>query len=128
MRLDGLFTKDSIGISSSKSEGDATNKGSSLVEDRTEDDKAEQKNSEDISKDEKKPKDTGSDTIVKISIPAGSLPSKIGSILEDNGLVEDKNVFVQKAIDLNLETKLKYGDFEISKDSSMEEILEILTK
>ncbi|MCF6459599.1 hypothetical protein [Clostridium sp. Cult3] len=125
-RLGGLFTKDSMGASSSKSEGQATNRGSSLVEDS----KTNQEKPEDTweNEDEKDPKDKNSGTIVKISIPAGSLPSKIGSILEDSGLVEDKNAFVQKAIDLNLETKLKYGDFEIPKDSSMEKILEILTK
>jgi hypothetical protein len=67
-------------------------------------------------------------SLVKINIPPGSLPSKIGSILVSNGLVEDKNEFVQKAIELKLETKLKYGEFEIPKDSSIEEILKILTK
>lgn len=72
--------------------------------------------------------DQNSDTLVKINIPAGSLPSKIGNILESNGLVKDKNEFVQKAIELKLETKLKYGEFEISKNSSIEEILKVLTK
>lgn len=66
--------------------------------------------------------------VIKINIPPGSLPSKIGDILASEGLVKDKNTFVQKAIDLKLETKLKYGEFEITKGSSMEDILAILTK
>ncbi|NLW21873.1 MAG: endolytic transglycosylase MltG [Tissierellia bacterium] len=69
-----------------------------------------------------------SNNIVKIKIPAGSLPLKIGEILESNGLVKDKNEFVEKAIELKLETKLKYGEFDIAKNSSMEDILKILTK
>lgn len=65
---------------------------------------------------------------VNITIPPGSLPSKIGSILESNGLVTNKNDFVQKAQELKLDTKLKSGSFEIPSKSSIEEILKIITK
>ncbi|NLV76217.1 MAG: endolytic transglycosylase MltG [Tissierellia bacterium] len=119
-RLGGLFTNNDMNISSIKSPGEATQGEPNTTDDEIHQEKLE---------DNKEPDDENpQEKIIKITIPPGSLPSKIGNILEDNGLVEDKNAFVQKAIDLNLETKLKYGEFEISKDSSMEEILDILTK
>ncbi|QQY78990.1 hypothetical protein EDD65_104155 [Keratinibaculum paraultunense] len=118
-KLGGLFTKDNMNIPSSKKQNETTQQESSSAKNSNE---HNQKNND------KNLEETSSNEIVKITIPPGSLPLKIGSILENNGLVEDKNVFVQKVIDLNLETKLKYGDFEISKNSSIEEILNILTK
>ncbi|HZK33187.1 MAG TPA: hypothetical protein VFC60_01685 [Tissierellaceae bacterium] len=67
-------------------------------------------------------------TIVKISIPPGSLPSNIGSILEDKGLILSKNDFVLKSQELKLDTKLKSGDFDISTDSTIEDIIYIISK
>lgn len=66
--------------------------------------------------------------VVKVSIPSGSLPSTIGSILEDKGLIISKNDFVEKSQELKLDTKLKSGDFNISTDSSIEEIIYIISK
>lgn len=129
-RLGGLFTKDNMDVPSSKTQSETTQskniqkEESNTKKDYEHDLENDNEKLEDVDSQEK----IDSQEVVKITIPPGSLPSKIGSILEDNGLVEDKNTFVQKAIDLNLETKLKYGDFEISKNSSMEEILNILTK
>ncbi len=65
---------------------------------------------------------------ISISIPPGSLPSKIGSILETNGLVTTKNDFVKIAQQLKLDTKLKSGNYKIPANSSIEEILKIITK
>lgn len=65
---------------------------------------------------------------VKVNIPAGSLPGKIASILADNGLINSSRDFIAKAVELNLDTKLKSGDFKIAKGSSYEDILRILTK
>lgn len=65
---------------------------------------------------------------IEITIPAGSLPSKIGSILESYGLVSNKNDFVAKAQQLKLDTKLKSGNFTIAKNISIEEVLKIITK
>ena len=65
---------------------------------------------------------------VSVTIPPGSLPSKIGSILETNGLVTSKNDFVKKTQELNLDKKLKSGSFNIPTKSSIEEILKIITK
>lgn len=65
---------------------------------------------------------------VDITIPPGSLPSKIGSILETNGLIGSKNDFVKTAQELKLDTKLKSGSFKIQNNASIEEILKIITK
>ena len=67
-------------------------------------------------------------TIVYISIPSGSLPSKIGSILEEKGLISSKGDFVMKAQEMKLDTKLKSGDFEILSGSTIEEIIKIIAK
>lgn len=66
-----------------------------------------------------------SNKVIKITIPSGSLPSKIGSILESNGLVS-KTEFVQKAQELKLDTKLKSGDYEIASGSSVEDIVKLI--
>ncbi len=71
---------------------------------------------------------SSSSTMIKVTIPAGSLPSKIGSILEANGLVPSKNEFVQKSQELKLDTKLKSGTFEIKLGSSIEEIVRLIAK
>lgn len=65
---------------------------------------------------------------VNVTIPPGSLPSKIGSILEANGLISNKNDFVKTAQELKLDTKLKSGNFIIPNNSSIEDILNIITK
>lgn len=66
--------------------------------------------------------------LVKVNIPAGSLPGKIGSILESNQLVSSSKDFIAKAVELKLDTKLKSGDFEIANGSSIEQILKVITK
>ncbi|WP_406242094.1 hypothetical protein ACF3M2_14570 [Tissierella carlieri] len=69
--------------------------------------------------------DSNDGKVVKITIPSGSLPSKIGSILESNGLVS-KTDFVQKAQELKLDTKLKSGDYDIKIGSSVEDIVKLI--
>lgn len=82
----------------------------------------------DDNKDSNKTQDENIDETIKIDIPADSLPSDIGNILASNGLINSKKEFVQKAMELNLDTKLKSGKFEIAKSSSLEEIINTLTK
>lgn len=65
---------------------------------------------------------------IKIVIPAGSLPGKIGSLLADSGLIESSKDFISKAVELKLDTKLKSGTYSIPKGTSYEDILKILTK
>lgn len=86
-------------------------------------------NINEVSEETKEPIDNSEkDKIVKITIPEGSLPSKIASILESNKLISSKNDFIQKAIELKLDTKLKSGEYEIKSGSTLEEILKIIAK
>lgn len=66
--------------------------------------------------------------IVKVVIPDGSLPSKIGTILEDMGLISSRGEFVQKSQELNLDTKLKSGNYDIEEGTSLENIIRIIAK
>ena len=127
-RLGGLFAKDAIDTLPESSSNVTNADHASSNEEKPKDNNDSEKSLEETTDENDNLDDQKSDTTVKINIPAGSLPSKIGDILESNGLVNDKNEFVQKAIDLKVETKLKYGEFEIAKNSSIEDILKILTK
>lgn len=71
---------------------------------------------------------SGQDKTIKIVIPAGSLPSSIGSILESNGLVSSKAEFVQKSQDMKLDTKLKSGNYDIKANTPIEDLVRLLTK
>ncbi len=128
-RLGGLFAKDELNVIS-KNPTEAIENTPSVSDGKEQDkpDNNSSKNTGGTDKNKDNLGDENSDALVKINIPPGSLPSKIGEILATNELVKDKDEFVKKAIDMKLETKLKYGEFEISKGSSMEEILQILTK
>lgn len=66
--------------------------------------------------------------VIEIVIPSGSLPSKIGDILASNGLVSSKNDFVTKSQEMNLDTKLKSGNFSIEVGTSLENIVKIIAK
>lgn len=66
--------------------------------------------------------------IVKVVIPAGSLPSKIGDILVQGGLVSNRSDFISKSQELNLDTKLKSGNYDIELGTSIENIIKIIAK
>ncbi len=140
-RLDILFAKDNLDnehegnikvetpkeptevpkVDKSQKDGESDKDSS---EDKDKDDNGLKEDSDDSQ--EKEPDEQT--TIVTIYIPEGSLPSKIGSILESNGLVKDKNDFVLKAQELNLDRKLRSGKYEIKKDASIEEIVKKIAR
>lgn len=66
--------------------------------------------------------------VVKVKIPDGSLPGKIGNILVENGLVSSSKDFVSKAVELKLDTKLRSGNFEIPQGSNLEQVVKIIAK
>lgn len=66
--------------------------------------------------------------VVNVKIPDGSLPGKIGNILAEYGLVNNSKDFVDKAVELKLETKLRSGSFDIPKGSNLEQIVKIIAK
>ena len=89
--------------------------------------KTETKNEKDKSDDKKKEvKKTGK--TIKITIPKGSASQTVCDILLENKLIDDKKEFYTYVTDKKVETKLKYGNYEIPEGSSFDEIIEILTK
>ncbi len=64
---------------------------------------------------------------VSIIIPGGSTGSKVAQILQDNGLIRDKNEFLKVLNDGNLGSKLRAGTFVIKSGSSIPEIMKVLT-
>ena len=72
--------------------------------------------------------DVSTGTEITFNIPDGSFPSKIAEILLNKGLIEDKQVFLTRCVELKLDTKLKPGDFTIKKGTSLDEIIKIIAK
>ena len=66
--------------------------------------------------------------VVSIEIPSGVYPSDIADILLSNGLITNKEFFLNEVIESGVEGGLRSGDYEIPKDSSLDEILDILVK
>jgi len=66
-------------------------------------------------------------TIVQVEIPVGSMPGKIGLILEEQGLVTSSREFIAKAVELGLDTKLKSGTYNIQLGLPTEDVVRLLT-
>lgn len=129
-RIGGLFDKDEIQASPGNDvetvTKDPTDSKNNTKDNSNKDNKPEENSEE--NKGDNVSNGESNNSLVKINIPDGSLPGKIGEILESNGLVESKEAFVEKTIEMKMDTKLKSGEFEIAKGSSIEDILGILTK
>ncbi len=67
-------------------------------------------------------------TEVQVTIPDGSLPNDIGKILEESGVIENSNEFVNKAVELGLDTKLRSGSYSLNTNQTIEEIVLIISK
>lgn len=76
-------------------------------------------------KTEEKPVQTGT---VEVNIPAKSLPGEIGKILEQQGIVSSAKDFINKCVELKLDTKLKSGKFTINKGASLDDIVKIIAQ
>ena len=74
---------------------------------------------------EEKPAQTGT---VEVNIPAKSLPGEIGKILEQQGVVSSATDFVNKCVELKLDTKLKSGKFTINKGASLDDVVKIIAQ
>jgi cell division protein YceG involved in septum cleavage len=68
----------------------------------------------------------GTGTPVKISIPSGSSGDTIASILQDQGLIEKKQDFIQTAISMKLDRYLLSGTYTLNKGMDLEEIVKII--
>ncbi len=65
---------------------------------------------------------------ILVEIPSGTSAQGIADILISRGLIDNKDEFIQKAIELGLDTQLKSGDFLIENTATMEEILKIISR
>jgi len=68
------------------------------------------------------------DLIATVEIPVGTFPSKIGDILVNSNLIKDKNEFLNRSVEMGLDTKLQSGTFEISVGTDLDEIIKIIAK
>lgn len=75
---------------------------------------------------DEKPAETGG--TIEVNIPAKSLPGEIGKILEQQGVVSSATDFVNKCVELKLDTKLKSGKFTINKGASLDDVVKIIAQ
>lgn len=75
---------------------------------------------------EEKPAETGG--TIEVNIPAKSLPGEIGKILEQQGVVSSATDFVNKCVELKLDTKLKSGKFTFNKGASLDDVVKIIAQ
>lgn len=137
-RLGGLFAKDATDIIADNTHEiiEENNDNDDIDESSTNGEQVLEKDSEtaqdeetdENQKDYINKEEENQEEVVHINIPPGSLPAKIGDILVESGLIQDRNEFVNKVVELKMETRLKSGEYEIAKNSSLEEIIQILTK
>lgn len=64
--------------------------------------------------------------IATVTIPEGTLPSKIGDILLNSNLIQDKNKFLSRAVELGLDTKLRSGTYEIKVGTSLDNVIKTI--
>lgn len=68
----------------------------------------------------------GNQLIATVSIPEGSFPSAIGDILISSSLIDDKDEFLSRAVELGLDTRLRSGIFEIEVGTSLDTVIKII--
>ncbi|MGI6113209.1 MAG: endolytic transglycosylase MltG [Mahellales bacterium] len=70
------------------------------------------------------PVDAKNDSIIAIEIPRGASTSTIASILEENGLIRNKNIF-KLYVDLSdNSTKMQAGKYELKPSMDLEQIMD----
>lgn len=65
---------------------------------------------------------------VMVTIPSGSSAQSIAEILYNKNLISDTDEFIQRSIALGMDTKLKSGDFEITSDMGLDEIIKEIAR
>lgn len=68
------------------------------------------------------------DLMAVINIPQGSFPSQIGEILLSNNLIESKDEFLTRCVELNLDTRLQSGTFEIKVGTPLDDVIKIIAR
>ncbi len=68
----------------------------------------------------------GTGLIATVDIPEGSYPSGIGDLLINSNLINDKQEFLDRSVELGLDTRLRSGIFEIEVGTSLDDIIKII--
>ncbi len=71
------------------------------------------------------PVDTNNHELINIDIPIGSTSTRIGNILEENGLIKNASFF-RYYVRYKNETDFQAGDYQLSKSMSVNEIISAL--
>lgn len=64
--------------------------------------------------------------IATVTIPDGSLPTKIADILLNSNLIKDKDKFLSRAVELDIDTKLQSGTYEIKVGTPLDDIIKTI--
>src|SRR5690554_2682305 len=72
--------------------------------------------------------DSNDNAKIIVEIPQGSSTSGIAEILYDNNLIRDKRIFKYHANKTGADSKLKAGDYVLSREMNVDKILEVLIK
>lgn len=67
------------------------------------------------------------DIDISILLPEGSSPEDVGRILNESNVIEDVEDFLNIINTYKLQDKIKYGDYEIKKGSTLEEVVNQIT-
>lgn len=113
--------KDNTDVSGNDTDSNTSGNNQNNQTDNTDNNKDDETNNNDST-------DVATGTEITFNIPAGTFPSKIADILLANGLIDDKQVFLTRCVELKLDTKLKPGDFTIKKGTSLDEIIKTIAK
>lgn len=64
---------------------------------------------------------------IKIEIPKGATGNSIAKILKEKGLIENTSEFINRVEQLKLGPKLRFGTFTIKSNSSIDDMINIIT-
>ena len=122
--------EDSKDVGQAQDQPDETDEPDDPVETDETDESGDESEDEPEDENEEEPEDTEVEDVsdVKIEIPGGTMSNGIADILLENRLIDDTSDFLERANELNIATGLKAGDYTIPSNSTIDEILEILSR
>jgi hypothetical protein len=71
---------------------------------------------------------SGETRTIMVTIPSGSSAQAIAEILYNKNLISDTDEFIQRSVSLGMDTKLKSGEFEITSDMVLDEIIKEIAR
>lgn len=67
-------------------------------------------------------------TTYKLRINSGMTSEQIGSLLQQNGIITDASAFIKQLETSNLSTEIQVGEYVVSKEMSLKQIINTITK